>query len=115
MLPRLSQVAVVKRSQCAEVANGILHPVWARNLKEFSPVYAGGIKKFFSAGKGLRIDQYSANIAQSFEIFVYEIANDGPQLMAMAVAMDSNRHLLKRLLERHVAASKTSPAMTRQP
>ena len=32
MLLRLSQVAVVKRIQCGEVINGILNPVWARNL-----------------------------------------------------------------------------------
>ena len=51
--PHLSQVTVVKRIQCGEIANGILNPVWARNLKEFSPVYVGGIMTFFSAGKGL--------------------------------------------------------------
>ena len=42
MLPRSSQVAVVKRIQCGEVANGILNPVWARNLKKLSLLYAGG-------------------------------------------------------------------------
>ena len=45
--PRLIPVAVVKRIQFGEVANGILHSVWARNLKEFSPVYAW-IRNFFS-------------------------------------------------------------------
>ena len=54
MLPRLSQVAVVKRIQCGEIANGILNPVWVRNLKEFNQVYVGGIKKSFSEGKGLK-------------------------------------------------------------
>ena len=43
----LSQVAVVKRIQCGEIANGILNSMWARNLKEFSPVYAGVSRNFF--------------------------------------------------------------------
>ena len=42
MLPRLSQVAVVKRIQCGEVANGILNPVWARNLNPLD------VKLFFA-------------------------------------------------------------------
>ena len=49
MLPHLSQVVVVKGIQCGEVANGILNPVWARNLKkEFIPVYSGYKEIFVS-------------------------------------------------------------------
>ena len=51
----------------------------------------------------LKVELNSANILQSFEIFVYEIANDAPWLTAMVVATDSCRHLPKRLLKRHIA------------
>ena len=50
-----------------------------------------------------RVDQNSANIAQSFEIFVYEITNDAALLMAMAVATESRRRLPKRSRKRHAA------------
>ena len=52
MLPLFESGRDSKRIQCEEVANGVLNPVWARNLKEFNPVYAGGIKKLFQQGKG---------------------------------------------------------------
>ena len=51
----------------------------------------------------LRVDQNSANIVQSFKIYVFEITNDAPWLTAMAVAMDWRHRLLKRLLELEIA------------
>ena len=50
-----------------------------------------------------RVNLNSANIALSFEIFVYEITNDAPWLVAIAITMDAHHRLLKRLLKRHVA------------
>ena len=51
----------------------------------------------------LRVNQNSANIEQSVEIYIYEIMNDASWLTAMAVDMDSRRRFLKRW---HVADAK---------
>ena len=71
--PRFCQVAVAKGIQCGEVANWILNPVWARNLKEFSPVYTEGYKQlFFSWEKVNKLLQHRHKEAVT--------ANRGPHL-----------------------------------
>ena len=48
MLPLFLSGRGSKKNPVWRVANGILNPVWARNLKEFSPVYTGYKHIFFS-------------------------------------------------------------------
>ena len=52
---------VVKIIQFGEIANGILNPVWARNLKEFNPVYVGYKEICFSRE---RVKMYFKNMSE---------------------------------------------------